>query len=376
MNSQVDQLIGQESRCGRRRPPPKRTSRRSRPSSTRRPRAERAEGPARQGEGQLKAATEALEQLLVQIYKSGDPDVTAVVMRSADWSDLLTRTEYYDHIQNYDKEVVGRVRGLRDQVTALVNQLTDTHARIKTARDQVPAKEQQLATARTRRSSPSSRSSSPRGTPARRPSTPCSEGEAIRRTSPTSPRPPAARPSTERRRHPAPNAPLAVRAVIEAANQIDDLPYVWGGGHGSFDSSGYDCSGAVSFALHGGGFLLEPARLDRPRGLGRPGRRPLDLRVRDQRARLGEHRRAALRHRRPRRRQRPPLEHRDARRRLELRRAPPGPATRARGMGAAPDESRVSRRVTTCSVADACRPLAPSSAPTWCCCSATRWRRR
>src|SRR5207244_4516921 len=54
------------------------------------------------------------------------------------------------------------------------------------------------------------------------------------------------------------NAPLAVRGVIEAANQIDDLPYIWGGGHGSFTSSGYDCSGAVSFALHGGGLLSSP----------------------------------------------------------------------------------------------------------------------
>ena len=35
-------------------------------------------------------------------------------------------------------------------------------------------------------------------------------------------------------------------------------PYIWGGGHGSFESSGYDCSGAVSFALHGGGFLESP----------------------------------------------------------------------------------------------------------------------
>ena len=36
------------------------------------------------------------------------------------------------------------------------------------------------------------------------------------------------------------------------------MPYVWGGGHGSFESSGYDCSGAVSYALHGGGFLSTP----------------------------------------------------------------------------------------------------------------------
>jgi hypothetical protein len=55
------------------------------------------------------------------------------------------------------------------------------------------------------------------------------------------------------------NAPQAVVDVINAANQINSLPYLWGGGHGSFDSpSGYDCSGSVSFALHGGGFLSSP----------------------------------------------------------------------------------------------------------------------
>ncbi len=57
----------------------------------------------------------------------------------------------------------------------------------------------------------------------------------------------------------APNlAPTAVKDAIEAANSIATTPYVWGGGHGSFESSGYDCSGAVSYALHGGGFLESP----------------------------------------------------------------------------------------------------------------------
>ncbi len=46
--------------------------------------------------------------------------------------------------------------------------------------------------------------------------------------------------------------------MIAAANSIATTPYVWGGGHGSFSSSGYDCSGAVSFALNGGGFLSSP----------------------------------------------------------------------------------------------------------------------
>jgi cell wall-associated NlpC family hydrolase len=54
------------------------------------------------------------------------------------------------------------------------------------------------------------------------------------------------------------NAPPAVKQVIAAANKIRTKPYIWGGGHGRWWDSGYDCSGAVSFALHGGGFLTSP----------------------------------------------------------------------------------------------------------------------
>lgn len=54
---------------------------------------------------------------------------------------------------------------------------------------------------------------------------------------------------------PPPGAPAAVKQVIAAANQIRHRPYVWGGGHSSFSSHGYDCSGAVGYALHGGGLL-------------------------------------------------------------------------------------------------------------------------
>jgi peptidoglycan hydrolase-like protein with peptidoglycan-binding domain len=49
-----------------------------------------------------------------------------------------------------------------------------------------------------------------------------------------------------------------VARVIAAGDEIATRPYVWGGGHGSFQSSGYDCSGSVSYALHGGGLLSSP----------------------------------------------------------------------------------------------------------------------
>jgi len=52
-----------------------------------------------------------------------------------------------------------------------------------------------------------------------------------------------------------PRAPATVKAVIAAANQISDRPYVWGGGHASWYTRGYDCSGAVGYALHGADLL-------------------------------------------------------------------------------------------------------------------------
>ena len=53
-------------------------------------------------------------------------------------------------------------------------------------------------------------------------------------------------------------APAIVQHIIWAANKIIGRPYVYGGGHQSFLSRGYDCSGTVSFALHGGSLLSSP----------------------------------------------------------------------------------------------------------------------
>src|SRR5262249_47888432 len=260
MNVQVDQLIGQESRLRQEQAVARRELGRKQAQlekATAELNAEKAE--LARVRAKLQASVGALEQLLVDMYKSNDPDITAVVMRSASWSDLLTRTEYLDHIQSYDDAVVARVRGLRDQITALVNQLQASRDRIKAARDAVAATERQIAAQHTQIQQQQSQLVASRNArqailnrlldkeqqiqtdlshipaPAGH-GTIDSSGDAI---------PPA-------------NAPIAVRGAIEAANQIDDLPYIWGGGHGSFTAGGYDCSGAVSYMLHGGGFLSSP----------------------------------------------------------------------------------------------------------------------
>ena len=54
------------------------------------------------------------------------------------------------------------------------------------------------------------------------------------------------------------NAPAQVQSAIAAANRIRKKPYIYGGGHKSFDSKGYDCSGAVSYVLHAAGLLDSP----------------------------------------------------------------------------------------------------------------------
>ena len=67
------------------------------------------------------------------------------------------------------------------------------------------------------------------------------------------------------------SAPPAVKAAIAAANSIARTPYVWGGGHGSWYSYGYDCSGAVSFSLYGAGLLNTPLTSGSLESYGAPG---------------------------------------------------------------------------------------------------------
>jgi hypothetical protein len=54
------------------------------------------------------------------------------------------------------------------------------------------------------------------------------------------------------------SAPPEVHEAIAAANRIAGKPYRYGGGHRRFEDSGYDCSGAMSYALHGAGLLKRP----------------------------------------------------------------------------------------------------------------------
>ncbi len=87
----------------------------------------------------------------------------------------------------------------------------------------------------------------------------CTTRRCVARPKSTSARPPQRRGCSptgcwSRRRA----LPPGSRQVIAAANKIRSKPYIFGGGHARWWDRGYDCSGAVSFALHGGKFLESP----------------------------------------------------------------------------------------------------------------------
>jgi peptidoglycan hydrolase-like protein with peptidoglycan-binding domain len=63
-----------------------------------------------------------------------------------------------------------------------------------------------------------------------------------------------------------------VAAIIRAANRIATMPYKYGGGHGTYRDSGYDCSGSVSYALHFAGLLRTPLDSSGLMSYGLPGR--------------------------------------------------------------------------------------------------------
>jgi len=228
---------------------------------------------------QLTRVLAVLRDRLVSIYEAGSPNVVNAILESEDWSEMTAQAEYLNRIQSYDDSVVDRVKTLRDEVTGAVTRLAENRAEIETARDSIAATEREVAATR---AAAESRFAELKSAQAERreamaalgsreealadnlssiSSQMATEGAPVPAGA-TVPAPLTAGESAgfinESEASAPAAAPDAVKAAIAAANSIATTPYVWGGGHGSFESSGYDCSGAVSFALNGGGFLESP----------------------------------------------------------------------------------------------------------------------
>jgi murein DD-endopeptidase MepM/ murein hydrolase activator NlpD len=91
----------------------------------------------------LREAVQILEQRLVAIYESNEPDLITVLLQSHGFDDLLARTQYMRTLQDQDNDIVSRVRGLRNAMQVTVNT-------VRTARDQIAARKQELEATRLR----------------------------------------------------------------------------------------------------------------------------------------------------------------------------------------------------------------------------------
>lgn len=80
------------------------------------------------------------------------------------------------------------------------------------------------------------------------------------------------RPADAPARSAAERAGAAVARMEAAGDRINERPYVYGGGHGSFESAGYDCSGSVSYLLHAARLLDAPLASGGLAAYGRPGK--------------------------------------------------------------------------------------------------------
>lgn len=221
----------------------------------------------------LQRALSVLRKQLVSLYVAGPPTVSEFVFAAEDFSGLVTNSTYAQSIQDRDEDVIARVEALRNEIRSLVEQMrerkvelvalrnaiVDEERQARAARDEVEAQRAEFIAARETREARIQALEARAGS--LEDSLPDLTSDPASSSAGSFPAPVSGQTAvlqSNGQAAPPAGAPPAVQQVIQAANAIAHLPYVWGGGHGSFESSGYDCSGAVSYALHGGGLISSP----------------------------------------------------------------------------------------------------------------------
>jgi peptidoglycan hydrolase CwlO-like protein len=225
-------------------------------------------------ENRLHAATSALSANLVADYEGQKPDLMTVVLQAQGFTQLLQQVGFVQRAGRQDANIVQITRTARREVSSEANQLETLEARDRRLADQVLAERNQVAALQaalerqhvdevTARSRADGRFAAERdhiadlqkklnaqeAAAAARAKKAAETGDAqvggLAIDTGGMVQPPA-------------GAPPQVAQIIAAGNAIATLPYIWGGGHGSFEADGYDCSGSVSYVLAAAGLLSAP----------------------------------------------------------------------------------------------------------------------
>jgi peptidoglycan hydrolase CwlO-like protein len=232
-------------------------------------------------ENRLQQASVALASNLRAAYEHSQPDLMTVILNSHGFSSLLERVTFIQRIGREDAAIVSFTRVSRREVLRETVRLGTLEERDRTLTDDILAQrnkvaalqgalvQQQISELATR-SGEQSKLGAVRDRigalnsrlGALRAKLAAIEARAAAQ---------AAQTALEVNRtvggiaidtagmvQPPAGAPPAVSEMIAAGNAIATLPYIWGGGHGSFQAAGYDCSGSTSYVLAAAGLLSAP----------------------------------------------------------------------------------------------------------------------
>ncbi len=218
-------------------------------------------------ENRLQEASRALAANLVASYENSPPDLVSVILSSRGFKDLLEKVNFMKRVGHQDAQIVGTTRTARAEVFREAKRLAALEQRDRALTDQILAQRNQVAAIRaallnrqiqqlSARSADSAKLRTLNGRLHKLEAKAAAEARAAAASGNAAVGGIAV--NTHGMVQPPAGAPPAVAQVIAAGNAIATLPYIWGGGHGSFQASGYDCSGSVSYALAAAGLLSSP----------------------------------------------------------------------------------------------------------------------
>lgn len=229
-------------------------------------------------ETKLHIASRYLAANLRSQYESGSPNLVDVILQSRGFSNLLDQVNYIKDAQNKDTQIVrvtkivrARVQREALQLGKLERQDQDLTSQILQQRNQEATIEAALVKQQIYEQSLRSHKKARLASVDAQTQALQKKLAAIQAAAAAAARQSAAQQTEQVNQQvagyaintsgmvqPPPGAPAAVQEMIAAGNRIATLPYIWGGGHGSFVSAGYDCSGSVSYVLNAAGLLSSP----------------------------------------------------------------------------------------------------------------------
>ncbi len=255
-------------------------------------------------EKRLQVASTDLASNLRDAYESGAPNLVDVILNAHGFSNLLDQVNYIKDAQTEDQQIVAFTKAARITVQrealalgsleqkdrTLTNQIVDQRnqvAAIETALvNQQSSEQSQRAHTRSRLANTNAATASLQTKLNQQEAAQAAAAAAAAAAARQAAAARAAAQATPEQVNqqvggvaintggmvqPPPGAPAAVREMIAAGNAIATLPYIWGGGHGSFISPGYDCSGSVSYVLNAAGLLSSPETSGEFESYGDPG---------------------------------------------------------------------------------------------------------